>query len=225
MRVLVVEDNLRFLQVLEEHLRKATYTVDGAQSLQQFSEIVDIDSYDLCLVDLGLPDGDGLALIRWIRTARRHIPILVLSGRARVEDRVTGLDAGADDYLPKPFHIAELLARMRALLRRPARIEGESFTAGALVFNATTNELLCAGRRIDLRPSELRLLGLLIRRCGHVVPKTAIQNALQSLRDDVSPNAIDKLVSRLRRALEGQPAGIHLKTVKGIGYVLEEMRT
>ncbi len=222
MRVLVVEDNTRFLDVLDERLTKEGFTVDAAGSTQAFREIAQSQRHSLYLIDLNLPDGDGLDLIRELRAARRSTPVLVMSGRSGVEDRVTGLNAGADDYLGKPFHIAELLARMRALLRRPREMEAQAIQTGQLVLNCATNEIFCNGQRVELRPSELRLLVLFIRRSGRVVSKVAIESSLQRMGGDLTLNAVDKLVSRLRKALETQPTGTQLRTVKGVGYVLEE---
>jgi two-component system, OmpR family, response regulator len=222
MRVLAVEDNLRFVNVLRERLNKEGFIVDVASTAQDFRELSKVQQHAMYLIDIGLPDGDGLTLVRELRTARRSTPVLILSARSHIEDRVAGLNAGADDYLGKPFHFSELLARMRALLRRPVEMEPTCLKTGMLVLNCATNEVFCDGRRIDLRPSELRLLVLFIRRSGRVVSKESIENTLQSGRGEVSLNAVDKLVSRLRKALEVQASGLELKTVRGMGYVLEE---
>lgn len=222
MRVLVVEDNQRFLNVLDERLNKEGFIVDVTGTAKGFRELVEAQQHALYLIDIGLPDGDGLTLVRELRLARRSTPVLMLSARSHIEDRVAGLNAGADDYLGKPFHFAELLARMRALLRRPPELEPTCLKTGMLVLNCATNEVFCDGRRIDLRPSELRLLVLFIRRSGRVVSKASIESTLQNARGETSQNAVDKLVSRLRKALEAQPSGLELKTVRGMGYVLEE---
>ena len=216
------EDNIRFLNVLRERLTKEGLSVDIAANAQEFRELAADKKHEIFLIDLGLPDDNGLNLIRELRAARRGTPVIVLSARTNVDDRVKGLNAGADDYLGKPFHFSELVARMRALLRRPAAIEPPCLRIGMLVLNCNTNEIFCSGRRVDLRPSEQRLLILFIRRSGRVVSKSTIESTLLTSRSEISLNAVDKLVSRLRKALEAQPAGIHLKTIKGVGYVLEE---
>lgn len=219
---MVVEDNQRFRDVMQERLIKEGFIVDVTGTVNGFYEFAAAWQHSLYLIDIGLPDGDGLTLVRDLRLARKSTPVLMLSARSQVEDRIAGLNAGADDYLGKPFHFSELLARMRALLRRPPELEPVKLKTGMLVLNCATNEVFCAGQRIDLRPSELRLLILFIRRTGRVVSKETIENTLQNTRGETSQNAVDKLVSRLRKALEAQPSGIELKTVRGMGYVLEE---
>jgi len=224
MRILLAEDNQRFGQLLVEHLSDAGYTVDLTMTASGFRHLATIYVYALYLVDLGLPDGDGLGLIEELRQAKCAAPILILTARSTVQDRVSGLDCGADDYLVKPFNHAELLARVRALSRRPANLVANSMRVGHLTLDFITGEVCCDGRRIDLRPSEQRLLALLIKRSGRLVPRTTIEDSLQSLGNEKTANALDKLISRLRRSLRDEQAGIELKTVKGLGYVLEEVQ-
>jgi DNA-binding response OmpR family regulator len=224
MRILAVEDNARFLYLIADHLGDAGYTVDTARTAAEFREISSVVEHALYLIDLGLPDTDGFSLLQEICKRRSNTLILVATGRSQIMDRVSALNAGADDYLVKPFHVAELLARVGALVRRWHVPPQKQLRAGRLVLNCGTNEVFCRGQRIELRPSEQRLLSLLMRRSGHLVAKEAIQSALEKLGKENSPNALEKLVSRLRRSLAESPAGIQLRTVKGLGYVLEEHR-
>jgi two-component system OmpR family response regulator len=222
MRILAVEDNARLLALIAGHLGDAGYTVDTARTAMEFREISSALEHALYLIDLGLPDNDGISLLQEICKRRSNTLILVATARSQIVDRVSALNAGADDYLVKPFHVAELLARVRALMRRWHVPPQQQLRAGRLVLECGTNEVFCRGQRLELRPSENRLLSLLIRRSGHLVAKEVIQSALAKLGTENSPNALEKLVSRLRRSLEERPAGIQLRTVKGLGYVLEE---
>jgi DNA-binding response OmpR family regulator len=149
----------------------------------------------------------------------------VITARTAIDERVNGLDSGADDYLVKPFHQAELLARVRALLRRPREISSQLMKAGALVVDETTGEVHVDGEAVELRPRERRLLGVLLRRVGRTVPKSAIEVALSEFDRDVSATAIEVLVCRLRKALSQMPTGVAIETVRGIGYALKEIES
>jgi two-component system response regulator QseB len=222
MRILAVEDNPRLLKLISERLGEAGFTVDAVGTAAEFRDVSVAFQHVLYLIDLGLPDGDGIKLIKDARRARSNTMILVETGRAQIGDRVLALNVGADDYLVKPYHVTELLARVRALVRRAHEPAPERLHIGGLVLDCTTNEISCHGERFDLTPSERRLLCLLIRRSGRLVTKQTIESTLQKIGSETTPNALEKLVSRLRQALAGSPAGITVKTVKGLGYVLEE---
>ena len=222
MRILLVEDNRRFGALMVEHLADHGHVVDHAATADDFRELALTYAHDLYIVDLGLPDGDGIDLIAELRSVGCTKPVLVVTARGGIEDRVRGLDQGADDYLVKPFNYQELLARIRALSRRPAAVEPDRIEAGDVVFDRTTGEFFRSGRRIDLRPSERRLLALMISRSGRLVSRATIEGALQCVGGERSPNAVDKLVSRLRRTLREADARIAVKTIKGAGYVLDE---
>jgi DNA-binding response OmpR family regulator len=150
----------------------------------------------------------------------RSTPILIITARWSVEDRVVGLDSGADDYLIKPFNHAELLARVRALLRRPAELEGSVLKYGSVALDETQGNVSCSGMSIQLRLSELRLLALLMRRSGGAVAKSTIEDALSEIGREVSANAVEVLVSRLRKTLSENSADITIETVRGTGYRL-----
>jgi two-component system OmpR family response regulator len=224
MRILLVEDNVRVGPLLRQYLRDAEFTVDLATSVADFQEMAGSFSYGLYVLDLGLPDGDGIEILRQLRAAKQTALIIITSARGQISDRISGLDCGADDYLVKPFHHSEFLARIRALLRRPAGVAPQYVEVGNLVLDCAIGEISCEGQRVNLRPSERRLLALLMRWSGHLVSREMIENALLSIDHEVTPNAIDKLISRLRASLSNAPVGIEIRTINGLGYMLERKR-
>lgn len=222
MRLLLVEDNLRLQSLLVEALKAAGFGIDVVGSAAEFEVSAVTSKYDLMIVDLGLPDGDGLAAIRKLRAEGHSTPILVITARGSIDERVLGLDAGADDYLTKPFNNAEFLARIRALLRRPADTLGSLIEVGNTSVNPANLEVRCKGAPVDLRFSERRLLILLIRRPGALVPKSTLETSLSEFGRDVTANAVEALVSRTRRTLAEAGSDILIDTVRGIGYTLRD---
>lgn len=220
MKLLLVEDNQRLAHLLEEALREEGFTVDRAETLRTSAELSSHQPYDLVLLDLGMPDGDGLDFIRAHRRREDACPILVITARGGLDDRVAGLDVGADDYMVKPFEIAELAARCRALLRRAVPGSPSNLTFANLTFELSSREVLVAGKPVGLAPRELDLLERLILRAGHVVPKTRLEQALYALSDEVTPNALEASVSRLRKRLRQAGAEVVLHTAHGVGYAL-----
>jgi DNA-binding response OmpR family regulator len=221
MRVLIVEDNVRYCELITEHLKGAGFVVCGVHTAGDFRLLAADETYDLFLIDINLPDGSGIELIRELRCTKDATPVLVMTAQGEVDARIAGLEAGADDYLSKPFNNRELVARMRALLRRAPAYQPATMEVGSLEMDSMSGEVFCNGKRLELRASEQRLLALMIRRAGRIVPRSTMENALQSLGNERSPNAIDKLVSRLRCALGNTDTGLQLKTVRGSGYMLE----
>ena len=224
MRLLLVEDSVRLQQSIGETLRRGGYLLDGVGNVAEFRAASRQIAYSLFIVDLALPDGDGLELIRELRSAICPAPILVITARTAIDERVTGLDSGADDYLVKPFHQAELLARIRALLRRPRDIRSATMRAGGVTLDETTGDVRANGEILELRPRERRLLAVLLRRTGTTVPKSVIEAALSAFDRDLSVNAIEVLVCRLRKALSEKHTSIIIETVRGIGYALKEVQ-
>jgi DNA-binding response OmpR family regulator len=220
MRLLLVEDNARLSKLLSRVLVAEGFAVDGAATLRAAQELLELVAYDLIIVDLGLPDGDGLTLIKAVRARSDSTPILIITARGGLDDRITGLDLGADDYLVKPFATEELTARGRALLRRPGGVLATILTAGNLSLDCNSREARVDNMRIDLPPRELSLLELLLRRAGQVVPRTNLENGLYSMGEEVSPNALEAAVSRLRRRLAAAGSDVALHTAHGIGYAL-----
>lgn len=220
MRILLIEDNARLADLVRDGLDKLGFAVDWYDSVDGAEHAQKISPYDLLLVDLGLPDGDGLDLIRAMRRRRNMMPIMVLTARGGLDDRVDGLDAGADDYLVKPFQIPELAARCRALLRRPGNALDTMLVAGNIALDPSARSVQIAGRAVDATPREVALLEQLLRRAGNVVAKASLENALYSMDAEVTPNALEATVSRLRKRLAAATANAEIKTVHGVGYAL-----
>lgn len=220
MRLLLVEDNVRLAELIVQGLVNEGFVVDWRDTLEDGREAREAGAYDLVLLDLNLPDGDGLDLVRTLRRQGDVAPILVLTARGGLGDRIAGLDVGADDYLVKPFDIAELAARCRALLRRPGSSLGVVLQAGNLELDTATRTVTVAGVRVETPPRELALLELLLRRSGQVVPKGSLEDSLYSMDADVTPNALETAVSRLRKRLASSGADITLRTAHGVGYAV-----
>ena len=223
MRILVLEDNRRFANLIQEHLQDNGFVTDVALTIEEFQARRAAAEYNLFLIDLTLPDGDGIALIKKLRLQNICTPIIIITARAHLENRLTGLNAGADDYLIKPFHHQELIARTNAVLRRAKELQPEVLAVGRLSIARNGAHIACDGRQIDLRPSERRLLLVLARNFGYTISRETIENAVSRGGYGASPNAVDKLISRLRKALEEHETGLKLRTVKGVGYMLEDL--
>lgn|SRR5262245_27869404 len=222
MRVLVVEDESKLAAHLCGALRGASFCPDHAAMLADARSLVSSISYEAIVLDLGLPDGDGLALLREIRSHGSNLAVLALTARDSVEDRVAGLDAGADDYLVKPFAMDELLARIRALLRRPGAVLGQRLGVGNVILDSRTRAVEVAGRPISLTRRELLTLEVLMRRAGRVVAKDVLLDQLYELDEPPPSNAVPVHVHHLRRSLEKAGADAKIVTFRGIGYLLAE---
>lgn len=221
MRILIIEDNQRMGELIAQGLKERGYACDIAIDLASADDALAVGRFDVVLLDAGLPDGDGLD---WLRQRPRsgQPPTIVLTARDSLEDRVLGLDAGADDYLPKPFAMDELAARVRAILRRPGSRAEAILEVGAIEFDPMSQMATFHGTRIDLARRELGMLELLMRRAGQVVRREQIEESLYGFDEPVTPNAIEAIVSRMRRKLEEAGATQRLHTVRGVGYFLSE---
>jgi DNA-binding response OmpR family regulator len=219
-RILVVEDDSDICRLLSRELRGLGHTVDIARLADEALTAARASDYALMIVDLGLPDGDGLDLVREMRRRSIEAPILVLTARRRIEDRVIGLSSGADDYLVKPFAVPELRARVTALLRRPSRLRTRRLGIANLIVDADALEAVVDGTPLVLPRKQFQLLELLTRRKNHMTPKRMIEEALYGYDDSVSANSIEAQISKLRRALRDAGAGVVLETRRGIGYRL-----
>lgn len=220
MRILIVEDSAQLAQLMAEGLRPFGFTTDCAASLAEADHALELADYAAVILDLGLPDGDGRAWLRARRGRAPGVPVLILTARGLLEDRVSGLDSGADDYLVKPVEIAELAARLRALLRRPGARAPVVLTSGTLRFDTESRMAECCGKPLELARRETTLLELLMRREGAVVRREAIEDALYGFDEPVTPNAVEAVVSRLRRKLDEACVSGRLHTIRGVGYML-----
>ena len=221
MRVLVVEDDPAIGAFVVRGLREAGFTVDHASDGDTGLNLALQESYDAAVVDLMLPRRDGLGLIEEVRSAGVQTPMLILTAKRSVDDRVRGLQAGGDDYLTKPFAFPELLARVQALIRRASRTpESPRLVVGDLVLDRLTRQVERQGRRIELRPREFSLLELLMRNPGRVVSKTMILSQVWGYSFDPGSNVVDVLVFRLRDKIDRGFDTPLLQTVRGVGYVL-----
>jgi|DewCreStandDraft_4_1066084.scaffolds.fasta_scaffold00812_3 DNA-binding response OmpR family regulator len=221
MRLLLVEDDPDLGEALVANLARDGFSVDLAADLATAEASLGTGIYDLVLLDLTLPDGDGIELLRHLKRRRSTVPVLVVTARDAVEDRVTGLEAGADDYLVKPFAHAELVARIRAVLRRPGRDLGAAIEIGRLLLETTTGHVEVAGRPLLLPRRERMLLEALMRRAGRVVTRRILEEALWDQDSEIESNTLESHVSRLRKKLTDAGAGVQIRTVRGVGYMLE----
>lgn len=224
MRLLLVEDNVRLATFIQEGLNKAGLTTDPVHTAEDGLAVMGAQNYDLLILDLGLPDRDGLTLLREIRDVNRNIPILILTARDSLEDRLRGLDGGADDYLLKPFAIEELAARIRALLRRPGQSLGTTLEAGNVTLDTQTRTATIGDKPLRLTRRETDLLEQLLRSAGQVVSKERMEERLYSYSDQGSANSIEVLVYRLRQKLEESTASVEIHTLRGIGYMLADAK-
>ncbi len=224
MRLLLVEDESVLAEAVIEVLRGESYAVDHAPSGELAAELMAINAYDAVLLDWTIPPPSGLELLRGWRAEGIATPVLMLTGRSAVDDRVGGLDTGADDYLTKPFSMAELLARTRSLLRRrPLALQTE-LAADDVRMNRTAHSVTVGGGSVELSPKEFALLEYLLRRRDEVVTRTEIAEHVWDDSFDSLSNVIDVTVHRLRRKIDGDRADRLLHTVKGVGYILRSAR-
>ncbi|HEY4161626.1 MAG TPA: response regulator transcription factor [Dongiaceae bacterium] len=219
MRLLLVEDNDRLSEFLEKALHDSGFTVDRCANVTDADAALAGVKFDATIMDLGLPDGDGLTLVKGMRGRGDQTPVLILTARDGLNDRVGGLNGGADDYMVKPFAMEELIARVKALLRRPGAALGVELTLGNVSLDTTGPNLTVGGKPVALTRREVTLLEILLRRPGKVVARNSIEDGLYGFNDDVGSNALEVLVSRLRKKLTAVGADIHLHTVRGVGYM------
>jgi DNA-binding response OmpR family regulator len=221
-RILLIEDHDRLARLVCKALRGAGIAVDVVERIDSAWDALKRLPYQALVLDRGLPDGDGLGLLRRLRGAGQGLPCLVLTARDALHDRVEGLDAGADDYLPKPFAIDELVARVRALLRRPVAYLTLDPGHADLVLHPDAG-LLCSGaKNVALAPAEMQIMLLLLRKHAEVVRRGALEAAAWGLSDAVTPNALDVVLHRLRRKLLAIGSRQRIVNVRGTGYALRD---
>src|SRR6516225_5068961 len=220
MRILIVEDDAALRRYVRAAAEEGGFSVDEAACLDDATAHIETVPYDAVVLDLGLPDGDGLGLIATIRRMRAGLPILILTARDGIKDRVKGLDSGADDYLVKPFASEELLARIRALLRRPGHVMGAVLTAGNVTLDTIARDAAVAGAQVSLSRHEMATLEQLMRRQGRLVPKDVLFDNVYGADALPETNTIPVHVHHLRRQLAALQATIEIETHRGLGYLL-----
>ncbi len=220
MRVLVVEDDAKISSFVVKGLKQEGYAVDQASDGDTGLALASSTAYDAAVVDIMLPGLDGLSLVRRLRAERTQLPVLFLSARASVEDRVKGLQAGGDDYLTKPFAFAELSARLQALIRRATRMpEATRLSAGDVTLDLVSRTVTVGDRGVELQPREFALLEYLLRHAGRPVTKVMILEHVWDYSFDPQTNVVDVLMSRLRGKID--PEKLRIETLRGVGYVFK----
>ena len=223
MRILLVEDDLKIASFIVKGLKAAGYAMDHAKDGEEGLRLALAESYDTAIVDIMLPKLDGLTLIERIRREKVNTPIIILSAKGSIDDRVKGLQTGGDDYLTKPFSFSELLARVQALIRRAGGLsEPTRLTVGDLSINLLTREVMRGQSRIDLQPLEFSLLEYLARNAGRVVSKTMIMEHVWDYNFDPQTNVVEARICRLRDKIDREFDKKLIQTVRGVGYVLRE---
>ncbi|MDV7340224.1 response regulator transcription factor [Terasakiella sp. A23] len=220
MRVLVVEDNIALADGIASALAQLDLAVDVLGDGVEADEVLRTQDYDVVVLDLNLPGCDGLEVLRNLRARQTNTQVLILTARDQIEDRVQGLDLGADDYLTKPFELIELEARIRALLRRVSGHKSPVVQVGKLQFNTVSRLAQVDGQVLDLPKREFCLLELFVAKIGQVISKEQIADGLANFDDEITPNAVELYISRLRKKLK--ETGLNIKTVRGLGYLLEK---
>jgi DNA-binding response OmpR family regulator len=219
-RLLIIEDEPRIAEILNSGLQRVGFAVDVVRRCADARDSIAVTHYDAAILDLGLPDGNGLDLLAELRSAHNGLPILILTARDAIEDRVSGLDTGADDYLIKPFATVEVIARIKALLRRPEGALGVKLQAGNVVLDTIGRDVRVGELSIQLPRRECAILDHLLRRQGRVVPKTVLEEKVYGIDDELESNAVPVHVHHLRRKLQDAKATAEIHTVRGIGYLL-----
>ncbi|MBV8411310.1 MAG: response regulator transcription factor [Alphaproteobacteria bacterium] len=222
MRVLLVEDNVELVSLLKRGLAQSGFDTDSVGTATDAAHVLSTMRYAAIVLDLGLPDDDGLTVLREIRRRGDSTPVLVLTARDGVSDRVTGLREGADDYMAKPFAMEELIARLHALLRRPGNLLGKRLSCGNVELDTEGRQVLVNGALRAFPARETAVLEILLRRSGNVAPKRLFEDHLFGLSGDVGSNAVEVYVHRLRKMLSDSGASVKIHTVRGVGYILAD---
>lgn len=220
MRILLVEDEDEMATAMRAALEREGYVVNHVATLDDLGEAARLASGDVVLLDRTLPDGDGLTMIAELRRFNPGVPVIVITARGDVDDRVVGLDTGADDYLAKPFAMEEMLARLRAVRRRPSAVPLQQVQLGELIYDMSNDEALVHGLRLDLPRRELRVLAALMRRRGRTVLRAALEEAVYGFDDEIQSNTLDSHISRLRKRLAEAGADVEIHAIRGVGYLL-----
>jgi len=220
MRLLIVEDDLELAAGLIAAFERRAVSSDHAASAGDAALMLAATRYAAVVLDLGLPDDNGLELVQALRARNDAVPIVILTARSDIGDRIGGLDAGADDYLVKPFDFDELFARITAVLRRQGGFQGNVLTFGNIRFDTATRDLNVGGAPLTLSGRETELIELLLRRDGRVLPKRLAENQLFGMSETLGSNAVEVYVHRLRQKLDRAGAAVRIETIRGVGYLM-----
>ncbi|MDX8462196.1 response regulator transcription factor [Mesorhizobium humile] len=223
MRILLIEDEPEMASVLKTALERQDFIVDRTATLADAEIMAKVGTHDAIVLDRRLPDGEGLDLIPRLRAMNVDTPVIALTALAGINDRVVGLNAGADDYMVKPFATEELVARLRALHRRQFTLRADRIEVGCLIYDFRDREALVDDKALDLPRRERLVLETLIRRPGRTVMRRTLEEAVYSLDDEIGSNALDAHISRLRRKLEEAAAGVEIRAIRNIGYLLRTL--
>jgi len=221
MRLLLVEDEPDMAALLRVALEKHDFITDCAPSIEVAIEAIETVAHDLVILDRQLGDGDGASLIAYLRKRRPNVPIVILSAKGSADDRVEGLNLGADDYLAKPFVVSELVARLRAVLRRPSQVTSKPLSLGNLAFDLNAGEVYVGGERLELPRREFLVLESLMRRAGRTVRRALLEEEVYGSDDEIQSNSLEAHISRLRRKLGDAGATVIIHPVRGVGYLLK----
>jgi two-component system OmpR family response regulator len=223
MRILLVEDDLKIASFIVKGLKSAGFAVDHVTNGEDGVHMALTEPYDTAIIDIMLPKRDGLSVIEKMRQEKVNTPVIILSAKGSVDDRVKGLQSGSDDYLTKPFAFSELLARVQALIRRASGVsEPTRLVVGDCSMDLLTREVIRGGRKIELQPLEFSLLEYLMRNAGKVVSKTMIMEHVWDYNFDPETNVVEARISRLRDKIDREFPTTLIQTVRGVGYVLKE---
>lgn len=224
MRLLLIEDNERFADLLKRGLAASGFVVDILGTASDAMAVLETTRFEIVILDLGLPDVDGLDVLAEMRRRRDATPVLILTARGSLKDRVNGLGSGADDYLVKPFALEELIARLRALLRRPGNLLGVPLELGNLTLDTVARQVFVGEEPLFFSPREIAVLEHLLRRSGRVVGKNLLESNLYGMSQEIGSNAVEVYIHRLRKRLAEVDASVQIHTLRGVGYLISERK-
>lgn len=220
MKILFVEDNARLAELTQKNLKNSGIVCDIASNLEDAKHQLKLFQYDATVLDINLPDGNGLDFLKQIRKEKIQLPVIILTANLDFDIKIEGLDIGADDFLTKPFKIEELVARLRAILRRPKNLQDKDIQIKNVLFNTSNFELKISGNNIDIHKKECQVLELLMKKYNQVVTKNELEDKLYQIDRDIQSNSLEVAIHRLRKVLEDGKSEISITNIRGVGYKL-----
>jgi len=220
MKILFVEDNARLAELTQKNLKNSGIVCDIASNLEDAKHQLKLFQYDAAVLDINLPDGNGLDFLKQIRKEKNQLPVIILTANLDFDIKIEGLDIGADDFLTKPFKIEELVARLRAILRRPKNLQDKNIQIKNVLFNTSNFELKISGNNIDIHKKECQVLELLMKKYNQVVTKNELEDKLYQIDRDIQSNSLEVAIHRLRKVLEDEKSEISITNIRGVGYKL-----